>query len=425
MKSITSLIVLATVIGTALIFSSTANASDWERIDLTGTYTVEIPDGAGGTIFRTVEPSCSGGPVKDDQSPLGFRPGKSDYYFFVRAGNPNRILIALDGGGACWNAATCIGSPLAGDSTYTVELDETAEGLGEGEGLLDTSNEENPYKNYTQVFVPYCSGDIHWGRKDVTYSLTLQEGAPPLSLEIKHRGSDNVLSVLNWLKTEGRKEYNLDFRRARDITVTGLSAGGYGATLAYPYVAEMAPRARLNLISDAAIGVQTQAFYNQTIYDASERDAASWGVKDSLPPFVPGLDESFLASTSAEDFTPALFGLLAEYTPEAKLSAITHDFDAVQVFFYALQTGQLAATPNGLAPKPEAFVAWNTQMKAITAAAASNPNYRFFIRQGVDHTFLANDEQTYEVMSNGISVADWITNQIKPGNRVWENLGGM
>ncbi len=354
--------------------------------------------------------------MKDDQSPLGFRAGKSDYYFFVRAGNPNRILIALDGGGACWDAATCIGSPLAGTSTYTVELDETAEGLGQGQGLLDISNKDNPYKNYTQVFVPYCSGDIHWGSKDVEYELP---GLPPI--EIKHRGSDNVLSVLNWLKTEGRKEYNIDFGRARDITVTGLSAGGYGATLAYPYVAEMAPRARLNLISDAAIGVQTQAFYNQTIYDAGAPDAASWGVKDSLPPFVPGLNETFLATTPAEVFTPALFGLLSDYTPEGSLSALTHDFDAVQVFFYALQTGQLE---NG-EPTPVAFGAWNAQMKAITAAAASNPNYRFFIRQGFEHTFLANDKQTYEVMGNGISVADWTTNQIKPGNRVWENLGGM
>jgi hypothetical protein len=421
MKSIKFSNFSASVIGIALIFAGTANASEWERIDLAGPYTVEISDGDGGTVSRTVEPSCSGGPVLDDNSPAGFRTGKSDYYFFVRAGNPNRILIALDGGGACWDAATCIGSPLTGSSTYTVELDETAEGLGAGQGLLDITNEDNPYKNYTQVFVPYCSADIHWGSKDTTYELP---GLPPF--EIKHRGSDNVLSVLNWLKTNGRKKYRLDFGRARDITVTGLSAGGYGATLAYPYVAEMAPRARLNLISDAAIGVQTQEFYNQTVYNAAAPESASWGVKDSLPLFVPGLNETFLATTPASFFTPALFGLLSNYTPDAKLSALTHDFDGVQVFFYALQTGQLQVLPNGdVQPTAAAFGAWNFQMKAITAATASNPNYRFFIRQGFQHTFLANDEQTYDIMGNGISVADWITNQIKPGNRVWDNLGGM
>jgi hypothetical protein len=289
--------------------------------------------------------------------------------------------------------------------------------------LLDNSNKDNPYKNYTQVFVPYCSADIHWGSKDVTYVLETNVG--PLPMEIKHRGSDNVLSVLNWLKTEGRDAYKIDFDRARDVTVTGLSAGGYGATLAYPFVAEMSPRARLNLISDAAIGVQTQDFYEQTIYDANAPEAASWGVKDSLPRFVPGLDESFLASTPASVFTPALFGLLAAYTPEAKISALTHDFDAVQVFFYALQAGELVPTPNGPAPTPAAFAAWNFKMKAITAAAAANSNFRFFIREGFEHTFLANDEQTYDVMGNGISVADWIRNQIKPGNRAWENLGGM
>lgn len=420
MKPISFSIFAASILGLAVILAGTANASEWERIDLPGPYTVEIPDGNGGTVSRNLQPSCSGGPVLDDSSPIGFRPGNTDYYFFVRAGNPNRILIALDGGGACWDAETCIGSPLSGGSTYTVELDETVEGLGAGQGLLDTSNKDNPYKNYTQVFIPYCSADIHWGSKDTTYTL---RGLPPY--EIRHRGSDNVLSVLHWLKTNGRKKYRLDFGRARDITVTGLSAGGYGATLAYPYVAEMAPRARLNLISDAAIGVQTQEFYNQTVYDAADSEAASWGVKDSLPPFVPGLDEAFLAATPASAFTPALFGVLANYKPDARLSALTHDFDAVQVFFYALQRRLLTPTPDGLQPTPEAFGEWNFQMKAIAAAAASNPDYRFFIRQGFQHTFLANDEQTYDVMGNGISVADWITNQIKPGNRAWENLGGM
>lgn len=423
MKFLVTPVLFASAVSTALTVSAGAYASEWERIDLTGSYTIELPDGDGATESRTLEPSCSGGPVADVESPLGFRSGNPDYYFFVRQGNPNRILIALDGGGACWDADTCIGSPLSGSSTYSVELDETAEGLGQGEGLLDISNKDNPYKNYTQVFIPYCSADIHWGRKDVTYTLSLPTG--PLPWEIRHRGSDNVLSVLNWLETQGRKAYKLDFARAKDITVTGLSAGGYGATLAYPYVAEMSPRARLNLISDAAIGVQTQAFYEQTIFDPESPESASWGVKDSIPSFVPGLDETFLATTPAAVFTPALFGLLANYTPDANLSALTHDFDGVQVFFYALQTGQLAPTPTGVAPTPAAFGAWNAQMQSITAASAANPNYRFFIREGFEHTFLANDEQTYQVMGNGISVADWIRNQIKPGNRAWDNLGGL
>jgi hypothetical protein len=419
MKAFSNPVILASALGASLTLSAAVGASDWERIDLTGSFTVELPDGDGGTVSRTLEPSCSGGPVPDGSAPLGFSPGSSDYYFFVRQGNPNRILIALDGGGACWNAATCIGSPLTGNSTYTVELDETAEGLGQGQGLLDISNTENPYKNYTQVFVPYCSGDIHWGSKDVTYTFNSPVG--PIPWEIRHRGSDNVLSVLNWLKTQGRKEYKIDFARAKDVTVTGLSAGGYGATLAYPYVAEMSPKARLNLISDAAIGVQTQEFYEQTVYSSADPESATWGVKDSLPDFVPGLNETFLATTPAAAFTPALFGLLANYTPDANLSALTHDFDGVQVFFYALQTGQLS---DG-APTPAAFGAWNFQMKAITAAAATNPNYRFFIRNGFEHTFLSSDAQTYDVMSNGISVADWIRNQIKPGNRAWDNLGGI
>lgn len=266
--------------------------------------------------------------------------------------------------------------------------------------------------------MPYCSGDIHWGSKDVEYSLG------PITQTIKHRGTDNVLSVLEWLKKNGRKAYGIDFKRARRITVTGLSAGGYGATLAFPYVADIAPRARLNLISDAAIGVQTDEFYAEAIYNVDGTE--SWGVKDNLPPFVPNLDEGFLSSTPPALFTPALFSVLAEYAPDARLAALTHDLDAVQVFFFALQANLLTEDPDSgdVVPRREAFGIWNARMKATTAASAQNGNYRFFIRKGFEHTFLANDEQTYDVKENGISVARWIRNMIKPGNRAWDNLGG-
>ena len=203
--------VLATL---ALGLSVNAHAAknEWDRIDLEGPIDITLSDGS----TRTLEPSCSGGPKP---SPTGPVPANTDFYFFVQKGNSNRLLFGLDGGGACWDALTCIGSPLAGQSTYTQELDETAEGLAQTGGIFDARNPENPFANYTKIFIPYCSADIHWGSKDTEYTLG------PITWTIHHRGSDNFLAVLDWLKKNGRAAYNIDFDRARDVMVTGASAG--------------------------------------------------------------------------------------------------------------------------------------------------------------------------------------------------------
>jgi hypothetical protein len=58
----------------------------------------------------------------------------------------------------------------------------------------------------------------------------------------------------------------------------------------------------------------------------------------------------------------------------------------------------------------------------MTAATASLPNYRFFIDAGAFHTFIGSDEKVYGVGVNGISLADWVQQMIKPGKRVWDNL---
>lgn len=110
----------------------------WTQIDLVGPIETELADGTP----RILHPSCSGGPVLREGSHFPV-PGSTDYYFFVQKGNPNRIPIALDGGGACWDAATCIGSPLTGSSTYTVELEESPARLANAEGIFDSNNPDN------------------------------------------------------------------------------------------------------------------------------------------------------------------------------------------------------------------------------------------------------------------------------------------
>ena len=389
-----------------------ALADGWEQVAVPDALSVTLADGS----QRDLQPSCSGGPQLANPA-LGLAPGnvvaaETDFSYFVQMGNPNRVLFFLDGGGACWNAETCIGSPLFSDSTYTQTVDETPEALENAGGVLDGDNDSNPYANYTKVFVPYCSGDIHYGSRDTLY--TLRTGFGDIPWPIRHRGTDNLLAVMATLRDQG----GVDLANAKEVSVAGVSAGGYGATLAFGYVAEDAPEAQLNLISDAAIGVQTADFYREAIYNPTNPGSESWGVSANLPPWVPGFadPDAFLSASVNQPliFQPLLFGALADYRPDARLASVTTNLDSVQVAFYSL-------TRPGV-PLPQVAGEWYFAMAGITTATAANGNYRFFIEGGNFHTFLTADDRLYGSGVNGISLAEWIDAMIKPGNRAWDNL---
>lgn len=406
-EKFTALLRAGTAFVTGLLLAATvqAKAPQWEQITLKGERTVKLADGS----ELTVDPSCSGGPV---MTPAGPRPGNTDYSFFIKRGNPNKLLVAFDGGGACWNGLTCIASVLGGSPTYSREVDETTGSLEEGGGLLDDSNPANPYKEYTKVFVPYCTADVHWGSRDTTYQFN---AGPPFGVVpwvIRHRGSDNVLAVVDWLQRNGHSR-QIDLNRVHDLTVTGLSAGAYGTLNGFGFLAAITPNARQNLVADAGIGVSRPEFYAAALYP----DATSaWGVEENLPP-VPGFD-TMLATASANPsmLVPLGFQSLALWKPKAHFASLTAELDITQVYFYALMKGKTAPD------FPGDFAEWYFGMKAITSTTAALPNYRYFIDEGTFHTFLGSDEHTYRVGANGVSVAEWIREMIKPGNRTWENL---
>lgn len=395
-----------------LLFSTTIPAGQppaWEQIFFLNDHPIEVT--LADQTKHTVVPSCSGGPVMTAAGPV---PGDTQYSFFIQLRNPNKLIVVFDGGGACWNEATCIGSVLAGSPTYSPVVDETPESLAAGRGLLDVTNPENPFKEYTKVFVPYCTADVHWGSRDTEYALPLPSGGA-LSWTIHHRGSDNLIAVLDWLQRNGRSR-QIDLGRVHDLTVAGLSAGAYGTLNGFAFFAQATPRARHNLIADAGIGVLAEPFYTRALYNPADESSESWGASKNLPTWVPGFD-TMLAHASADPrlLVPLAFQALAEWQPEAHFASLTAQLDATQIFFYS-------AMKDNFTPGSQEAGEWYAGMKLITSMTAAQSNYRYFIDAGTFHTFLGNDARTYDVGANGISVADWIWEMIKPGNRTWENL---
>ncbi|MEM9385448.1 MAG: pectin acetylesterase-family hydrolase [Pseudomonadota bacterium] len=394
------------VVALSAISLSAVAAEEWIQIPVSGEMQYELPNGE----FKTIDPSCSGGPILVDGEIVA---ADTQYSFFVQPGSSRRLLIFLDGGGACWDAQTCVGTPLLNASTYNLTVDETPEELAASGGVFAADNPDNPYADYTKVAVPYCSGDVHWGSRDTTYTLAF----PPLEWTVRHRGTDNFLSVLHWLRTQG-DEVGVDFEAVRNLTVMGASAGAYGTMIAFPYVAELAPRARLRLLADAGIGVLNEPFYTTALFDPQAPEAANWGIANALPNFM-GLDENFLATyvTQPLGLVPGWFAALAQYRPRAKLAMFTSNLDDTQVDFYAL----MEALDGRPLDDPAIPLEWYLKMQAITNATEGLRNYRTFIEDGTFHTITVSDEY-YLPGASGISVRDWNQAMITFGVEGWDTV---
>jgi hypothetical protein len=156
----------------------------------------------------------------DSTYPLGVRPdgpvciAGTDYSVFTREGNPKKLLIFLQGGGACWQGFyNC--NILGGDQSPPAE--------GPFPGVFDSDSPDNPFADYSVVYMPYCDGSTFGGDNDVN------DAGFPFGPTRHHRGLRNV--------SAGMDVAGDMFPRAQQITVMGHSAGGVGAAAFAPFLA--------------------------------------------------------------------------------------------------------------------------------------------------------------------------------------------
>jgi hypothetical protein len=141
----------------------------------------------------------------------------TDYSVFTKAGNPFKLLVFLQGGGACWQ-----------DFYACNVLAEDQAPPPDPVGIWDSSSPDNPFADYSIVYMPYCDGSVFAGDNFVVDpawqafiegELGLPPGTGPL-LRF-HYGLRNQSAGIDVARTL--------FPFAHWITVAGSSAGGVGA----------------------------------------------------------------------------------------------------------------------------------------------------------------------------------------------------
>lgn len=290
----------------------------------------------------------------------------TEYEFHVRPASSEKILVVLFGGGACWDAKSC-------DTSNRLMVHRLGQGLGiaDFDGILNFKHPENPFKDYTIIAVPYCTGDVHLGNRDVMYTKETADGKVE-EFTVHHRGKINTFSVINWIET--------NIKVPKEIFVSGFSAGAIASPFYASYLAQHYRNARVTSLSDDS------GSFNETIAQAG--DPSQWGLPNTLNTF-PGWEK--LRSTSGFDE----FVMLASKSAEnLKLFQVNHAFDQVQAANIKLTSIQ----------DPDVYALIQETGKNIKADV---PHFKSYLTGGNKHTSIQL-YSFYGYQSNGIRLRDWV-----------------
>lgn len=291
----------------------------------------------------------------------------SAYRFFVRPGDPKKAVVFMQGGGACWSLLTC-GMGAAMSSLNVPSMEEFLAGQEQNAiaGILDVDNPENPFPDWTIVYIPYCTSDLHWGQGDHEYSS---------KVKVYHHGFFNAQAAIEWM---------YDYVKDPELLVlTGASAGGYGMLIHSAWVSQHYPLATVRVVVDAAAGVVAGDFTAQSM--------AVWNATESMPTFIPEVAEKDLMTVTFLE----LFGAIGRYFPENRYSLYSTAWDDMQTFFFKVMGGNPEEWPAKL-------------QETVTALKSNVPQFSSFITSGTLHTIL-NLEVFYQREEAGVRLVDWLS----------------
>ncbi len=286
----------------------------------------------------------------------------SEFSFWVREADPEMVVFFFQDGGNCFSAETC--APDSG--LYNTTITEGPD----WEGMFDFAEERNPFADYSVVFVPYCTGDVHLGSATTEY-------APGLT--IQHKGYVNGTAALDHLAAT--------FPGATDVVVMGESAGSVAAPLYAGLVSDRLPDAKITVLANGSGSHPDQP-------DINRRMAAAWGTANAIPPWPEN------AGLTAEQWSvPRLFIQSGRHDPEIVFARVDYAYDARQELWYPL-----VGIPAGdLLSRIDAN---ETQIEG------AGVNLLSFIAPGDGHTALS-DEAFYTETVSGEKLVDWVTRLIE------------
>ena len=147
----------------------------------------------------------------------------SEWHGLIRLGSENKVVVYFFGGGASINGYTSERGKEFFATTASVQDFVASGGIG-------SSAEENPFRDWTFLVLPYASGDFHSGTGEYHYTDGGKEKI------VYHNGYNNYSAFMDAVKPYVGEPDTL--------LVTGFSAGGFGTSLLADDVIDRFPSAK-------------------------------------------------------------------------------------------------------------------------------------------------------------------------------------
>lgn len=330
-----------------------------------GTATTASQPGVATTVAPTGDVGEPAGWQKVETPPQCMCSDGSPYHFWIRRADPQRVVFFLEGGGACFSAATC--GPAS--PTFTRNLvDRAGADAPGGAGIFDLDDDRNPFADWSMVFVPYCTGDLHLGDATQDYG----DG-----IVVRHNGAINANTALTATAAA--------FPDAREVVVAGSSAGSASAPVYAGLVPDLLPAADVTLLADGSAGYPDDEGITAAV-------GLLWGAFDDLPDWPEQTEPAPGGWT-----LPRMLVQAGRHVPDMRAATINYAYDDVQARFLALigRPGDLldAITTNNELVESEGI------------------DLDTWIGSGTDHTVLGRDTfYTHQV--GGTSMRDWVADVV-------------
>lgn len=341
-----------------------------------------------GTDVKLGQPRCGDG---TNFSFLVARPPKN------KCNGPQKVLIELSGGGACWDALTCamqkmwltfpqewLGSVVGSSCTGWSMMGNT---MLCGKTLGDTD-----FSEYTTVLIPYCTQDVHMGDE------------PGTDYGVRHVGAHNLYRTLNWVFD--------NFPDPSHIFITGCSAGATPFPVVYDIInshyMSIGREVLINGIADSPVFITPSYFL--------ENGIQHWNLETVMDTI--GFD--FDMFKNDENFPNEVMNFVLQKSKKAdQWGYVTHNADAVSLLYYNFMTGgSIFGGDFGLGKRsklagiepPTRHLSedvqsqwWMKMNSSMSVATNDHDNFHAFVIEGTDHctfSLVSNCLKTYDDVSS-------------------------
>jgi hypothetical protein len=308
--------------------------------------------------------------------------GTSTGFSFSRSpADVRRLVIYLEGGGACFNERTC-------DSI------QRGYGRAQFEGWLPVLRAfaifnrlpaANPFGDWSFVDVPYCTGDVHAGTNPDGYGGLEQVGY----LNVEH----DLARIVTMFP-------NLEM-----VVLAGSSAGGFGVLVNYEQVQRAFGDVPVHALDDSG-PVMGDSHLGLCL---QQRMRTLW-----QPPFPADCTECNQPDGGG---LSAIWGYLGARYPDRRFALLSTTQDAVIRSFYGY--GLSADCETSAMMSGDAFEAGVLELR--DDIISPYPNVRAFLFPGEAHTMLLSS-WTYWQTGAGPNLGEWVQS-LTDGDPSWSNVG--